>query len=514
MPNILWVDDEIHMLKGHLLFLESKDYSFQTCNNGIDAIELFEHTSFDAVFLDENMPGLSGLKVLEQMKSIRPETPIVMITKSEEERIMEMAIGSKIADYLIKPVNPNQVLLSLKKILKGKELVSQKATSGYQQVFGTLTLEMQQLETWQEWSDFYRELLRWELELEKSSEEGLKSVLATQKSEANELFSRYISNHYENWFESKDRPMLSHEVVGQIVAPEIRAGEKVFFVVVDNLRLDQWLVIKPMISEGFNINTEGIYSSILPSATQYARNALFAGMMPLDIKNNYPQYWKEEHEEGSLNEFEGELFKEQLKSLGLGSKNVKYTKVTNIHWANKFVSNIHQNKVADVVALVYNFVDALSHARTDVEVIRELASDDNAYRRITATWFEGSPLRKALKWAAENGFKVVLTTDHGTVNVNKASKVVGTRDLTTNLRFKNGNGMSYPNKHSFVVKKPEKIGLPKHHIVDEYIFALSDYFYAYPNKFNHYVNYYRNTYQHGGVSLEELIIPYVVLEGK
>ena len=514
MPNILWVDDEIHMLKGHLLFLEGKGYTFQTCNNGSDALELFDNTAFDAVFLDENMPGLSGLEVLEEMKTIRPETPIVMITKSEEEQIMEMAIGSKIADYLIKPVNPNQVLLCLKKLLKGKELVSQKATRGYQQVFGKLTMEMQQLETWQEWSDFYRELLKWELELEKSAEEGLKSVLATQKSEANELFSRFISNHYERWFESNERPMLSHEVVGKIVGPKIRAGEKVFFVVVDNLRLDQWMVMKPMIAEDFNIKSEGIYSSILPSATQYARNALFAGMLPLDIKKKFPNYWKEEHEEGSLNEFEGELFEEQLKRLGLGSKNVKYTKVTNIRWANKFIANIHQNKEADVVALVYNFVDALSHARTDVEVIRELASDDNAYRRLTATWFEGSPLRKALKWAAENGFKVVLTTDHGTVNVTKASKVVGTRDLTTNLRFKNGNGMSYQGKHSFVVKKPEKIGLPEHHIVDEYIFALSDYFYAYPNNFNHYVKYYRNTYQHGGVSLEELIIPYVILEGK
>lgn len=514
MPDILWVDDEIHMLKGHLLFLEGKGYTFQTCNNGSDAIELFNNIDFDAVFLDENMPGLSGLEVLEQMKLIRPETPIVMITKSEEEQIMEMAIGSKIADYLIKPVNPNQVLLCLKKLLKGKELVSKKATRGYQQVFGKLTMEMQKLETWQEWSDFYRELLKWELELEKSVEEGLKSVLSTQKSEANELFSRFISNHYEHWFESNERPMLSHEVVGKIVAPKIKAGEKVFLVVVDNLRLDQWMVIKPMIAEDFNIKLEGIYSSILPSATKYARNALFAGMLPLDIKNKFPKYWKEENEAGSLNEFEEELFREQMKSLGLESKNVKYTKVTNIRWANKFISNIHQNKEADVAVLVYNFVDTLSHARTDVEVIKELASDDNAYRRVTATWFEGSPLRKALKWAARNGFKVVLTTDHGTVNVNKALKVVGTRDLTTNLRFKNGNGISFQEKHSFVVKKPEKIGLPKNHIADEYIFALSDYFYAYPNNFNHYVNYYRNSYQHGGVSLEELIIPYVILEGK
>ena len=514
MPNILWVDDEIDMLKGHLLFLEGKGYTFDTCNNGSDALDEVRDRAFDAVFLDENMPGLTGLETLEQMKVLRPEMPIVMITKSEEERIMQMAIGSKIADYLIKPVNPNQVLLSLKKILDGRELVSQATTRGYQQSFGRWTMEMQGLRSWQEWADFYKQLLRWELELDSSNEEGLKSVLATQKAEANELFGRFLSNEYEHWFQTADRPMLSHEVVGHVVAPRIRAGEKVFFVVVDNLRYDQWLIMKPYIAEDFSVDHEGLYSSILPSATQYARNALFAGMMPADIKKELPQYWREEHEEGSKNAFESELFAHQLSSIGLGSKQMKYHKVTNLRGANRFVDAIHENKEADVVALVYNFVDTLSHARTDVEVIKELASDDGAYRRLTATWFEGSPLRKAMKWAAEQGFTVVVTTDHGTVNVNKASKVVGTKDLTTNLRFKSGNGMSYQNKHSLVAKDPGGSGLPKGHIADEYIFALNDFFYAYPNRFNHFVQYYHNTYQHGGVSLEELIIPYAVLSGK
>lgn len=514
MPNILWVDDEIDMLKGHLMFLQGKGYEFETCNNGADALDLVDEKAFDAVFLDENMPGLSGLEVLEKMKLVRPEMPIVMITKSEEEQIMEMAIGSKIADYLIKPVNPNQVLLSLKKILKGRELVTQATTRGYQQVFGKLTMDMQGLRSWEEWADFYQELLRWEIELDQGKEEGLKSVLATQKKEANELFCRFISNNYEHWFSGDERPMLSHEVVGQVVAPRIRKGEKVFFVVVDNLRYDQWKVIKPAITEDFKVQSEGLYSSILPSATQYARNALFAGMMPADIKKELPQFWKEESDEGSKNAFEQELFQHQLSKLGLSSKQMRYHKVVNLRGANKFVDGIHKNKEADVVALVYNFVDTLSHARTDVEVIRELASDDTAYRRLTATWFEGSPLRKALQWAAQQGFTVVITTDHGTVNVSKATKVVGTRDLTTNLRFKNGNGMSYQAKHSLVVKQPERIGLPKNHIADEYIFALNDLFYAYPNKFNHYVQYYRNTYQHGGVSLEEMIIPYAILSGK
>lgn len=514
MPNILWVDDEIDMLKGHLLFLEGKGYAFDTCNNGIDALELVVERPFDAVFLDENMPGLSGLETLEKMKAIRPEMPIVMITKSEEEQIMEMAIGSKIEDYLIKPVNPNQVLMSLKRILEGKKLVTRATTRGYQQVFGKLTMEMQGLQTWEEWADFYKQLLRWELELDQGNEEGLKGVLSNQKKEANELFCRFMSNQYENWFKTTDRPMLSHEVVGHLIAPRIRNGEKVFFVVVDNLRYDQWLAIKPKVTEDFKIENEGLYSSILPTATQYARNALFAGMMPGDIKKELPQYWKEEGEEGSKNQFEKELFQNQLNGLGLENKQMKYHKVVNLRSANKFIDAIHENKEADVVTLVYNFVDTLSHARTDVEVIKELASNDSAYRRLTATWFDSSPLRKAMQWAAKQGFTVVVTTDHGTVNVNRASKVIGTKDLTTNLRFKTGTGMSYQNKHSLVVKNPDSIGLPKNHIADQYIFALNDLFYAYPNRFNHFVQYYRNTYQHGGVSLEELIIPYAVLNGK
>ena len=295
MPNILWVDDEIEMLKGHLLFLEGKGYSVATCNNGADALDLVQETGFDAVFLDENMPGLSGLETLEKIKDLLPELPVVMITKSEEEQIMEMAIGSKIADYLIKPVNPNQVLLSLKKILDGKQLVSQAATRGYQQEFGRLTLDMQQLRTWEEWANFYKKLLQWELKLDESPEEGLKGVLATQKKEANELFARFIANHYEEWFSESERPMLSHELVGKVVAPELRDGKKVFFLVMDNLRYDQWLAIKPLLSPYFHQKEAGLYNSILPSATQYARNALFAGMMPASIKASLPQYWVEEH---------------------------------------------------------------------------------------------------------------------------------------------------------------------------------------------------------------------------
>ncbi len=514
MPIILWVDDEIDRLKAHQLFLAEKGYEIDTCNNGMDAYDLVKDRPYDAVFLDENMPGWTGLETLEKMKELRPALPVVMVTKSEEEAIMEMAIGNKIADYLVKPVNPHQLLLCLKKILQTSELVSKQTTQGYQKQFGRLTMEMQGLRSWDEWVEFYRKLLSWELKLQDSADEGLQSVLATQKQEANELFSKFIASHYEAWFIQGDGPLMSHQWVHEVVAPLLENGEKVFMLVMDNLRFDQWLELKASLSPLFRTEREELYASILPSATQYARNALFAGMMPADIKRHFPDYWKEEGDEGSKNQFEGALLQAQLDRLGLGAKRMDYHKVTNVSGAKKYLDHLHQRKNMDLVALVYNFVDMLSHAKTDTEVIRELAADDAAYRKITKTWFENSALLKVLQWAAKEGFKVVLTTDHGTINVGRPSKVVGKRHMTTNLRFKSGQGMTYQAKHSMVIAKPSHVGLPTQHIAEEYIFALSDFFYAYPNNYNHYVSYYRNTYQHGGVSLEELMIPYVVLQAK
>ena len=375
-----------------------------------------------------------------------------------------------------------------------------------------MTMEMQQLDSWAEWSDFYKEkLLSWEMKLDESPEEGLKSVLATQKKEANELFGRFISVEYEHWFtRDEDRPMLSHELVNRLVAPQMRNGNKIFFVVMDNLRLDQWLAIKPALAPYFQTEKEGIYNSILPSATQYARNALFAGKMPLQIKNQSPQYWLEEQAEGSKNQFEGELLRDQLSQLGLSSKKMEYHKVVNLRGANKLLDNIHQQKHNDLVALVYNFVDTLSHAKTDTEVIRNWP--------VMMPRTGGSPDLVRRFTAAENitmGRETRLYGDHhyrpcGTINVQRPAKVVGTKELTTNLRYKNGNGMSYPSKHGFVIKNPESVGLPKQHIADEYIFALTDYFYVYPNRFNHFAQYYRNNISARWGIFGELIIPYAI----
>lgn len=513
--NILWVDDEVDMLKSHIMFLQQKGYDVQTATDGEDALDLMAEKRFDIVFLDENMPGLSGLDTLARIKETHGDVPVVMITKSEEEHIMEDAIGSKISDYLIKPVNPNQILLSLKKHLETRRLVTEKTTISYQQQFRQIAIDMAGVNSWQSWSEMYQRLLFWELELEKLDDEGLKEILNTQKREANELFCRFVSSNYEDWIEDpKHAPLLSHRLFNDKIGPMLRNGEKVFFVVIDNLRLDQWRVLKPELSAYFDINKEETYYSILPTATQYARNSLFAGLLPLDIKKKHPQFWVGEADEEGKNLHEESLLKEQLLRLGLQNVKYSYNKVTNMAAGRKLaetLSNILQNQLN---VLVYNFVDMLSHAKTEMEVIRELADNDQAYRSLTRSWFNNSPLIDILRQLADKKVKVVITTDHGTINVNEPTKLVGDRTLNTNLRYKVGRNMTYDKGAVYEVKKPETIGLPKGSISDVFVFAQRDEFFAYPNNYNHYVKYYRNTYQHGGISMEECIIPYAEMNGK
>ena len=513
--NILWVDDEVDLLKPHILFLQQKGYAVDTATDGEDALDLLNEKRYDIIFLDENMPGLSGIETLARIKTIDQGIPVVMITKSEEERIMEDAIGSQIADYLIKPVNPNQILLSLKKSLESRRLVSEKTTSSYQQQFRQISMDLSSVNSWEGWQQLYQRLVFWELELEKLQDEGLKQILTNQKHEANEQFSKFIMRNYQGWLSGdKQAPMLSHNLFNEKLGPLLRNKQKVFFIVIDNLRYDQWRVIRPALAEYYEIDGEETYSSILPTATQYARNSLFAGMLPLDIKKTMPQFWVGEADEEGKNIHEEQLLEAQLKRLGLPDVRFSYNKITNNTAGKKLVeklSNLYQNQLN---VIVYNFVDILSHAKTEMEVIRELADNDQAYRSLTRSWFANSPLFDILKQLAEKDFKVVITTDHGTINVDEPCRLVGDRTLNTNLRYKVGRNMSYDSKEVFEVRDPEKIGLPKGSISDVFVFAPQDRFFAYPNNYNHYVKYYRNTYQHGGVSLEEMIIPYAELTAK
>jgi DNA-binding response OmpR family regulator len=511
--KILWADDEIELLKPHVLFLQEKGFDVTTVNNGMDAAEMVEEESFDIVFLDENMPGLSGLETLSRIKETNPTVPVVMITKSEEETIMEEAIGSKISDYLIKPVNPNQILLSIKKNLENKKLINEKTTSNYQAAFRSIGMALSDRLDFDDWVDVYQKLVYWELELESGSDGVMEEVLTMQKTEANSYFAKYVADNYIDWLHDRgDAPLMSPNVIKEKVLPELKEGP-LFLIMIDNLRYDQWKVIAPVLSDLYTIESEEIYCSILPTATQYARNAFFAGLMPSEIQKIYPKLWKNDEEEGGKNLHEEELLQGNLKRLGLDIKS-SYNKITRLEAGRKLADNISNLMNNQLNVIVYNFVDMLSHARTDMEVIRELADDDAAYRSLTLSWFEHSPLKQMLTNIAEKGGKVLITTDHGTIQVNDPVKVVGDRNTSTNLRYKQGRNLNYNPKEVFAVTKPEEAYLPKSNVSTSYIFARERQYLVYPNNYNHFMNFYKDTFQHGGISLEEMLIPIAVLKSR
>lgn len=509
--HILWTDDEIDLLKPYILFLEERDYRVTTAANGTDALNLVAANDFDLIFLDENMPGISGLETLERIKILTPSTPVVMITKNEEEDIMDEALGGKISDYLIKPVNPKQILLSIKKNIDTKRLVTEKTTSGYQSQFGQIGMQINSASTFEEWTDIYSRLVYWEREFDASGAGGMEEVLNMQKIEANSEFSRFISKNYEHWFsgEGENTPLLSPGVFKKKVFPLLEKG-KVMVVLIDNLRYDQWKIIEHEMNDLYRSDEEIIFSSILPTATQYARNAMFAGMMPAEIQRQHPGLWVDENEEGSKNAHEEELFRKQMQRLGVGAS-FNYEKISNQRAGKKLVENYQDLLNYDLNIVVYNFVDMLSHARTEMEMIRELAYDESSYRSLVHSWFQHSYLLDLLKLLNQHEIKLVITTDHGAVRVNNPVKVIGDRLTSVNLRYKQGRNLNYKQKEVFDVLKPEQVQLPRTNMTSSYIFAMNNDYLVYPNNYNHFVNLYRNTFQHGGISMEEMLIPLSIL---
>ena len=514
--RILWVDDEIESLQSQIVFLETKGYEVLTQTNGFDAIDLLQENNGDIVLLDPIMRAITGLQTLQKIKETNNNLPVVLITKNEAENIMDEAIGSQISDYLIKPVNPNQVWLSLKKLIDNKRLVSEKTTTAYLQEFNKLLFAIEDAPDHQGWMDIYKKLVFWELEIQKSESQEMRDVFAKQKHEANLAFFKYISKNYANWVSPTcaDAPVLSHDLLKRKVLPHIETGVPLFFVLIDNLRYDQWKTIMPIFSENFRIQEEACFYSILPTATQYSRNAIFSGMLPLEIQKKYPECWKNDDDEGGKNLHEEFLCQEQLKKLGKTGIRSSYTKITNHLDGQKLVENIHNMMDYDVNIIVYNFVDMLSHARTEMEVLKELAGDESSYRSLTASWFEHSPLHQALKKLSDRKIQIVLATDHGSTRVKTPSKVVGDRQTTSNLRYKHGRNLDYEAKDILAFRDPKQAGLPVPTVNSSYIFAKGDIYLCYPNNYHHFVNYYKNSFQHGGISLEEMIIPVVRMTAK
>jgi CheY-like chemotaxis protein len=516
LAKILWVDDEIESLQSQKMFLENKGYDVQTFTNGFDAIDFVKDNFVDVVLLDETMPGITGLETLAKIKEVNSQIPVVLITKNETENLMDEAIGSQITDYLIKPVNPNQVLLSLKKIIDNRRLVAEKTTTAYQQQFRNLFMALNSNPDYNEWMDIYKKLVYWELEMQKSDSPEMQEVFQAQKGEANTEFFKFISRNYASWLKDKNakRPVMSHTLIKDKVLPYIEKGVPTFFVLIDNLRFDQWKSVQPIFAESFRILEEDTFYSILPTATHYARNAIFAGMLPADIEKRYPAQWKNDDEEGGKNLNEEEFFRAQMKASGKSDLRFSYTKVLNNQAGLDLLNNIHNLLGNDLNVIVYNFVDMLSHARTEMEVLKELAGDETSYRSITTSWFEHSPLHQALKKIADKNIKIILATDHGSVRVKTPAKVIGDKQTTTNLRYKHGRNLNYDQKEVLAFRDPREVGLPVPTVNSSYIFAGEDTFLCYPNNYNYYVNYYKNTFQHGGVSLEEMIVPVIKMVSK
>ncbi|MFI3327619.1 MAG: PglZ domain-containing protein [Rikenellaceae bacterium] len=520
MVRILWVDDEIELLKPHVLFLEKRGYAIFTCNNGYDAIDMFKQEHFDLVILDEMMPGMTGLDMLPLIKDISPDVPIIMVTKSEEDDIMDKAIGSKIADYIIKPVNPRQVLSSIKKFIHSEALVTEKTTADYRSEFGRLSQSMQSADSFADWCNLYRKLTNWDIEIAQTSDQSIREVLNYQQVEARQLFSRFVCRNYVEWINRRgeDTPVMSHTLMRDRVLPvleqEMDRGGKTTLLLIDNFRYDQWREISSQLRSLFEVETDGLYCSILPTATQYARNAMFAGMMPLEIAKKMPEKWVHDHEGEAKNQYEEEFLSALLRRNGLEECRVSYDKLVRPEQGRKLLANMQHIHEADLSVIVYNFLDVLSHARTETNVVRELTEDDASYRSLTRSWFDHSELYSILRQLSQKGHTVIITSDHGTVRVDKAIKVTGDKQTSANLRYKTGRNLAYNHREVFEVTRPENIQLPSSNITSSYIFAYDSDFFVYNNDANRHIRYYKSTFQHGGISMEEMLVPYVVLKPK
>jgi CheY-like chemotaxis protein len=511
--RILWVDDEIDFLKPHLLFLQARGYHVDAISNGDDALELIRDVQYDLVLLDEQMPGRRGLEVLEIMRRHDPHVRVVMVTKSEEDRTMTEAIGRRVDDYLVKPTSPRQVLSVVTRILEGSSIRQQQVAQDFAARFPRLASRRQEAETHEDFARLFTELVDWHMRLESAGEEGLLDTVRSLMEELRRDFGIWIIEEYPKWMDdSEDRPRLSVDLVREFLVPRL-GSEPIYFVVLDCMRLDQWRAMAPLLAEYFEIE-ETYHYSILPTATPYARNAIFSGLYPDDIAKQRPEWWDASDDEGSLNAFEDELLREQLKRLTGRDVPVHYEKIFSDRQGDAVRSRVNSalKKPGTVIAMVFNFVDLMTHGRSESPILMEVARDEAALRDLTRSWFERSTAFQVLKEAALKGHQVILTTDHGSILCQHPSTVFARRDATSNLRYKFGQDLrAEVSTTAFSTKDEHHLRLPGGRLGTTYLLALEDYFFVYPTKLREYQARYRNSFLHGGISPEEMIVPLVSL---
>ncbi len=513
--KILWIDDEIEFLQPHILFLQEKGYQVDTATNADDALDLIQKRHYDLILLDETMPGKDGLTALGEIKNHNPALPVIMITKNEEETLMEEAIGAHIDDYLTKPVNPSQILLAAKKILETRHISQKKITRDYAQELNKITMQLMSPLEPHDWVDIYLKLTQWDIQLDEVGDRDLREVIHNQRRECNVEFGKYIEKHYQHWVNSTERPTLSVDVIKKYLYPELAAGKKVVLVIIDCLRLDQWLTLEKYFYDYYHIQRD-YYFSILPTATPFSRNAIFSGLFPSEIEKRYPDLWaRGEDDDYSRNRYENQLLFDQLRLLGIRLKTEpRYSKVLNVEEARQVERNLESFLTTPVFSLVINFVDILAHSRSDLPILKEIAPDESSYRSLTRSWFEHSPVNTIFQKLASLNLTVIVTTDHGSIRCLRGTKVLGDRETSTNLRYKYGRNLKVDPKHALIIRNPRDYKLPRRNFNVNYIIAKEDYYFVYPTNYHKYLAYYRDSFQHGGISLEEMILPIIKLQPK